>query len=187
MICLCLAVISSCNNNDNTTNSSQGYPISEVPFTSVHVEDQFWSPRFRTHKEVTIPSAFRKCEETGRIDNFKVAGGLQEGTVTCIRPWPISHRCRGIQPTSKPLSGSGTMWSTRRFISQGVSVPGMHIVCFDYLQRLAAIARIHQQCAHLPCPIEGVDIDLEKSFQDGKILFPPPLCIKTFQVLLQQF
>ena len=47
-----------------------GYPISPVPFTSVKVTDHFWGQRLKASREVTIPLAFSKCEETGRYDNF---------------------------------------------------------------------------------------------------------------------
>ena len=46
------------------------YPISPVPFTSVKLSDSFWSPRLNASRDVTIPLAFSKCEETGRYDNF---------------------------------------------------------------------------------------------------------------------
>ncbi|MEA3367756.1 MAG: glycoside hydrolase family 127 protein, partial [Planctomycetota bacterium] len=59
---------------------AQDYPIRPVPFTRVHVDDAFWSPRLEMNRTVTIPYAFKKCEETGRISNFAVAGGLAEGT-----------------------------------------------------------------------------------------------------------
>ncbi len=49
---------------------SGGYPITPVPFTSVKVTDQFWGQRLQASREVTIPLAFSKCEETGRYDNF---------------------------------------------------------------------------------------------------------------------
>ena len=55
------------------------YPITPVPFTSVKITDGFWAPRIETNRRVTIPAIFRKCEETGRIDNFAIAGGLLEG------------------------------------------------------------------------------------------------------------
>ncbi len=55
------------------------YPVSPVPFTAVRIEDGFWSPRMETNRKVTLPFDFRKCEETGRIDNFAKAGGLMEG------------------------------------------------------------------------------------------------------------
>lgn len=55
------------------------YPIKPVPFTEVELKDNFWLPRIETNLKVTIPFAFKKCEETGRIDNFVKAGGLMEG------------------------------------------------------------------------------------------------------------
>ncbi len=47
-----------------------GYPIDPVPFTSVKVSDSFWGQRLKASREVTIPLAFSKCEETGRYENF---------------------------------------------------------------------------------------------------------------------
>ena len=47
-----------------------GYPIDPVPFTSVKVTDNFWGQRLKASREVTIPLAFNKCEETGRYENF---------------------------------------------------------------------------------------------------------------------
>lgn len=55
------------------------YPIQPVQFTHVQINDDFWSPRIRTSCNITIPSNFEKCEDTGRIDNFAKAGGLLEG------------------------------------------------------------------------------------------------------------
>ena len=49
---------------------SAGYPITPVPFTQVKVNDSFWSPRLQASREVTIPLAFSKCEETDRYTNF---------------------------------------------------------------------------------------------------------------------
>ena len=56
------------------------YPITPVPFTDVKVRDGFWSSRLETNRKVTIPSEFKKCEETRRIDNFAKAGKLMPGT-----------------------------------------------------------------------------------------------------------
>ena len=50
--------------------ASHGYPIDPVPFTSVKVTDDFWGQRLKASREVTIPLAFSKCEETGRYLNF---------------------------------------------------------------------------------------------------------------------
>jgi uncharacterized protein len=55
------------------------YPITAVPFTAVRITDGFWGPRLETNRTVTIPWAFRMAEETGRIDNFRVAARLKPG------------------------------------------------------------------------------------------------------------
>jgi len=49
---------------------TRDYPVKPVPFTAVHVNDGFWAPRIETNRTVTIPFAFQKDEETGRVDNF---------------------------------------------------------------------------------------------------------------------
>jgi DUF1680 family protein len=54
-------------------------PIREVPFTQVHLDDEFWSPRIEVNRTVSIPSAFHECEVNGRFDNFAIAGGLKKG------------------------------------------------------------------------------------------------------------
>ena len=63
----------------NVSASERDYPIRPVPLTDVEIADAFWTPRFKTNREVTVRYDFRKCEETGRIDNFAVAGGLKTG------------------------------------------------------------------------------------------------------------
>ncbi|HEY5507439.1 MAG TPA: glycoside hydrolase family 127 protein [Paludibacter sp.] len=55
-----------------------GYPITPVPFTSVKVTDAFWGQRLKASREVTIPLAFSKCEETGRYKNFVMAAHPSE-------------------------------------------------------------------------------------------------------------
>lgn len=53
---------------------TNGYPITQVPFTAVKVTPgTFWGDRIRAAREVTIPLAFQKCEETHRYENFKMA------------------------------------------------------------------------------------------------------------------
>lgn len=54
----------------STSASHHGYPIDPVPFTSVHVTDNFWGQRLKASREVTIPLAFSKCESEGRYQNF---------------------------------------------------------------------------------------------------------------------
>lgn len=53
--------------------------LTAVSFTDVTVADEFWAPRIETNRKISIPHAFRKCEETGRISNFAKAGGLMKG------------------------------------------------------------------------------------------------------------
>ncbi len=57
---------------------SHGYPIDPVPFTEVVVNDAFWGKRLQASRDVTIPLAFSKCEETGRYDNFVKAANPSE-------------------------------------------------------------------------------------------------------------
>lgn len=57
-----------------------GYPIDPVPFTSVKVSDSFWGQRLKASREVTIPLAFSKCEETERYRNFELAAHPSDTT-----------------------------------------------------------------------------------------------------------
>jgi len=66
----------SCIQKDEAKTST---PLKPVPFTAVHMNDQFWAPKIEINRSVSIPSAFGKCEETGRMDNFALAGGLIKG------------------------------------------------------------------------------------------------------------
>lgn len=60
---------------------THGYPINPVSFTSVKVNDSFWGQRLKASREVTIPLAFSKCEETGRYENFVKAAHPSDGYV----------------------------------------------------------------------------------------------------------
>jgi DUF1680 family protein len=55
------------------------YPITPVDFTEVRLQDGFWKEWVERVHDATIPFAFQKCAETGRIDNFIFAGGIEEG------------------------------------------------------------------------------------------------------------
>lgn len=55
-------------------NRTNGYPISQVPFTAVKVTpNTFWGDRIHAAREVTIPLAFSKCESEHRYENFTMA------------------------------------------------------------------------------------------------------------------
>ncbi|MCE5331203.1 MAG: glycoside hydrolase family 127 protein [Bacteroidales bacterium] len=50
-----------------------GYAIQGISFNRVTITDQFWLPKIETNRTVTIPASFKKCEETGRVENFVLA------------------------------------------------------------------------------------------------------------------
>jgi hypothetical protein len=74
LIVLLFLLMCSCTQKGKVTT-----PLMPVPFTAVHLNDQFWAPRIEINRTISIPSAFGKCEETGRMDNFALAGGLIKG------------------------------------------------------------------------------------------------------------
>jgi len=53
--------------------------VNPVSFADVKVDQGLWAKRLEISRTVTIPESFKRCEETGRIDNFAVAAGLKEG------------------------------------------------------------------------------------------------------------
>ena len=79
------------------------YLIQPVPFTSVKMTDSFWAPRIYTNHKVTIPIAFKQSEETGRIENFKIAGGLKEGEFCSKYPFDDSDVFKIIEGASFSL------------------------------------------------------------------------------------
>src|SRR5258708_7633205 len=70
---------SSIANARNSTKPSRDYPVKPVPFTAVHLNDIFWAPRIEINRTVTIPFAFQKCEETGRMANLERAAAVIKG------------------------------------------------------------------------------------------------------------
>ncbi len=63
------------------------YPVQPVPFTAVHLDDEFWAPRIETNRTVTIPAAFQQCERTGRVDLFiRAATALRGGPLENTKP-----------------------------------------------------------------------------------------------------
>jgi DUF1680 family protein len=59
--------------------TARDYPVKPVPFTAVHLNDVFWSPRIETNRVVSIPFAFEQCELSGRLDNFVRAAKALRG------------------------------------------------------------------------------------------------------------
>jgi len=58
---------------------NRDYNVKPVPFNDVQINDNFWTPRLETSRKVTIPYAFEKCEQTGRIRNFEIAADMSQG------------------------------------------------------------------------------------------------------------
>jgi len=61
------------------TSQSAHARLRPVPVDAVTLEDEFWAPRLRALREVTIPSQHKVLEETGRIDNFRLVAGKKSG------------------------------------------------------------------------------------------------------------
>jgi len=53
--------------------------LEPVPFEAVRLEDKFWGRRVEINKSSTVEANLARCEETGRLENFAVAGGLRAG------------------------------------------------------------------------------------------------------------
>ncbi len=93
----------SCSKKDTTQNA---YPIQPVPFTSVHLTDQFWAPRLKTNHEVTIPIAMEQSLLTGRIKNFEIAGGTAEGEFCSFAPFDDSDVFKIIEAAAYSLQNN---------------------------------------------------------------------------------
>jgi uncharacterized protein len=80
------------------------YPIQGVPFNQVNINDQFWSPRIEINRTVTIPSSFKKCEETGRVANFEIAAGKKKGKFQTTFPFDDTDIYKIIEGASYSMS-----------------------------------------------------------------------------------
>ncbi len=66
-----LGLLLACPSMAKKTVGHTGYPITQVPFTSVKITSgSFWGKRIKAAHDVTIPLAFSKCESEGRYDLF---------------------------------------------------------------------------------------------------------------------
>ncbi len=86
-----------------TAHKPRDYPYQPVPFTAVKITDDFWAPRIETNRTVTIPHAFEKCEETGRVDNFAIAGGQKQGEQSGIYPFDDTDIYKTLEGASYAL------------------------------------------------------------------------------------
>jgi uncharacterized protein len=84
--------------------SRSDYPFTPVSFKAVKLTDNFWAPRIETNRTVTIPYAFKLCQETGRITNFEIAGGLKQGSFCTKYPFDDSDVYKIIEGAAYSLS-----------------------------------------------------------------------------------
>jgi len=80
------------------------YPIKPVPFSYAKLKDQFWYPRIETNRVHTIPDIFTKCENSGRIDNFRKASGLKQGPYIGNMPFEDTDVYKVIEGASYSLT-----------------------------------------------------------------------------------
>ncbi len=48
------------------------HPFTPLPFSKITIDGGFWGPRLDTNRAVTIPIEYQQCQDTGRIDAFKL-------------------------------------------------------------------------------------------------------------------
>jgi DUF1680 family protein len=65
--------------NRGTASAAPDYPVKPVPFTAVHLTDEFWAPRIETNRRVSIPAAMHQLRISGRVDLFERAAAALEG------------------------------------------------------------------------------------------------------------
>lgn len=79
------------------------YPISMVDIGSVQITDNFWLPKIKTVQNVTIPFAFGKCRDEGRMENFLIAAAEKQGKVRGKMPFDDSDVYKIIEGASYSL------------------------------------------------------------------------------------
>lgn len=100
------------------------YPIDPIAFTQVEITDSFWKERLEVNREVTIPIAFERSEETGRIRNFKVAAGLEEGTYNTKRGYDDSDVFKVMEGAAYSLSQHPDP-ELERYLDSLITIVGM--------------------------------------------------------------
>ncbi len=79
VLCSLLAAVGTSVGHTQSGGATPDYPVQPVPFTRVHLNDVFWSPRIETNRTASIPAAFEQCELTGRVDHFVRAAKALRG------------------------------------------------------------------------------------------------------------
>jgi DUF1680 family protein len=79
------------------------YAIQAVPFTQVKLSDKFWLPRIVVNNTVTIPASFKRCEATGRIENF-IKAAKKKGKFGTKYPFDDTDIYKTIEGASYSLA-----------------------------------------------------------------------------------
>ncbi len=79
------------------------YPIKQVSISKVKITDRFWAAKIKTNNDITIPYVLKKCEETGRIDNFLRAAGLLKGDQRTLFHFDDSDVYKAIEAAAYSL------------------------------------------------------------------------------------
>lgn len=74
-----------------------------VNINKVQITDDFWLPKIKTVQSATIPFAFEKCRDEGRMDNFLIAAGKKQGKVCGKMPFDDSDVYKIIEGASYSL------------------------------------------------------------------------------------
>jgi len=86
-----------------TDSAQSDYPIRAVPFTQVHLKDQFWLPRLELNRTVSIPAALDQCRLTGRLRNFEMAAE-KKGKFCTVYPFDDTDLYKTIEGASYYLA-----------------------------------------------------------------------------------
>lgn len=77
-----------------------GYKLDGVPFEQATITDVFWKQRLDINTETTVPDVLKKCDDFGRIQNFAVAAGLQQGKFIGGASWDDSDLFKALEGAS---------------------------------------------------------------------------------------
>ena len=104
VILFALLLLAGCNApKDSPPQNPKDYSITGVPFNKVKIDDHFWLPKIEINRTVTIPSSFKKCEETGRVANF-VKAARKEGSFDTDFPFDDTDLYKIIEGASYSMA-----------------------------------------------------------------------------------
>ncbi len=79
------------------------YPLTQLNIGNVELTDSFWLPLIERIQDSTIPYAFNKCRQEGRMENFLIAGKVRKGPVRGKMPFDDTDLYKIIEGASWSL------------------------------------------------------------------------------------